>query len=109
MGVKYITQKTNHMKISQYLIVKRANRYKYTSRMTVGSPALQANEVAVKISLELPDAIFDKPAFEAKVVVPDAAVSKPIISADVIDNVQDIIKQNTGFEVKLEVVEVDDK
>lgn len=95
------------MKISQYLIIKRKSKYSYTSRMTVGSPALASNEVAIKLFLELPDAIFDKPAFEAKVIVPDSAVSKPIISAEVIDNVQDIIKQNTGFEVKLEVVEVD--
>lgn len=97
------------MQISQYLIVKKGNGYypKYTSRMTVGSPALASNEVAVKVVLTLPDAIFEKPAFEAKVIVPDEAVSKPVISAEVIDNVQDIIKQNTGFEVKLEVVEKD--
>ena len=99
------------MKISQYLIVKKYGSVhypKYSSRLTAGSPSLQSNEIAVKLNLELPDAIFDKPAFEAKVVVPDEAVSKPVIEASVIDNVEDIIKKNTGFEVKLMVVEPED-
>lgn len=98
------------MKISQYIIVKKGGGYypKYTSRMTVGSPALQSNEVAVKVSIEMPDEIFDKPSLVAELKVPKEAVSQPVISAEVIDNVQDIIKQNTGFEVKLEVVEKDE-
>lgn len=75
--------------------------------MTKESPALASNEVAIKVVLTLPDAIFDKPTFEAKIEVPNEAVSQPVITAEVIDNVQEIIKQNTGFEVKLEVVEKD--
>lgn len=77
--------------------------------MSKGTPKLDADEVAVKVNLELPDALFDKPSLEAKIVVPKEAVSKPVITADVIDNVQDIIKQNTGFEVRLEVVEKEEE
>jgi hypothetical protein len=73
--------------------------------MTTENPALAANEVAVKVTLELPDAVFEKPAFEAKIEIPEAAVSKPVINAEVVDNVQEIIKQNTGFTVKLELIE----
>ena len=99
------------MKISQYIIVKKGGHPswpKYRSRMTTGSPALASNEVAVKVSIELPDQIFDRPALQADIVVPEEAVSKPIIEAAVIDNVQEIIKKNTGFDVRLEVVEKDD-
>lgn len=92
------------MKISQYIVIKRRNRWSYTSRLTKGNPALASNEIAVKVSLEIPDAIFDKPSLEAQITIPEDAVSKPVIEASVIDNVQEIIKQNTGFEVKLEVV-----
>lgn len=77
--------------------------------MTVGSPALDSNEIAVKVTLDIPDAIFDKPALEAKITIPEEAVSKPVISAEVIDNVQEIIKQNTGFEVKLEIVNANEE
>lgn len=102
------------MEISQYLIIKKNVRYSrgtgyYAARLTQKSPALASNEIAVKIRLQLPDAIFEKPAFEAKVVVPDSAISKPIIEADVIDNVEQIIKQNTGFEVKLTMVDTNEE
>ncbi len=98
------------MKISQYIIVKGKKKgtysYRtYSSRMSKTNPKLDADEVAVKVTLELPDAIFDKPTFEAKINVPEDAVSRPVIESSVIDNVQEIIKQNTGFEVRLEVVE----
>ena len=97
------------MQINQYIIIKKKNRYSYGSRMTRESPALASNEIAVKVSLELPDEIFDKPTFQAQIRVPKEAVSRPIIDAEVIDNVESIIKQNTGFEVKLEVVEKDNE
>lgn len=97
------------MQISQYIIIKKRNKWSYGSRMTKEIPALASNEIAVKVSLEIPDAIFEKPSLEAKIKVPDSAVSKPVISAEVIDNVQDIIKQNTGFEVKLEVINNDNE
>ena len=99
------------MKISQYIIVKCKKKSLYSgyrtfsSRMSKGNPKLDTDEVAVMVSIELPDALFDKPSLQANIVVPIEAVSKPIISAEVIDNVQDIIKQNTGFEVKLQIVD----
>lgn len=77
--------------------------------MTAKSPALAANEVAIKVALELPDEIFTKPVFSADIKIPKEAVSAPVIEASVIDNVQEIIKQNLGFEVKLEIVEKDTK
>lgn len=99
------------MKITQYIIVKGkkissySNFRTYTSRMTKGTPKLDADEVAVKVSLELPEALFDKPTLEANIEVPKEVVSKPVIDASMVDNVQDIIKQNTGFDVRLEVVD----
>lgn len=94
------------MQISQFIIVKKKDRqYGYTSRLTQNMPALQANEVAVKVTLSIPDAIFKKPALEAQITIPESAVSKPTISAEVVDNVEQIIKQQTGFDVKLEIIE----
>lgn len=97
------------MLITQYLVLKKTNRWKYSSRLTRGSPALASNEIAVKISIEVPEEIFDKPTLEAKISVPKEAITRPVIEASVIDNVEQIIKQNTGFEVKLEVVEKDEE
>lgn len=99
------------MKIDQYIVVKGKKRNTnssariYSSRITKNKPSLDYDEVAVKVELEIPDAMFEKPALEAKIVIPKEAVLSPVISADVINNVEDIILQNTGFEVKLQVIE----
>ena len=99
------------MNISQYIIIKgtKRNSYStyrtYTSRMTMNSPALKSDEVAVKVSIELPDALFERTALQANIKVPNDVVSQPVITADVIDNVQEIIKQNTGFDVKLQIID----
>ena len=96
------------MKISQYIIIKKNERWSrqgyFNSRLTQKKPALAANEVAVRVELDLPDAVFSKPAFEATIKVPESAVSKPVINAEVIDNVENIIQQTTGFTVKLVAV-----
>lgn len=97
------------MRTSQYIIVKKTGRFSYGTRMTKSSPALAPNEIAVKVVLEIPDAIFEKPTLEANIVVPETAVNKPVITAETIDNVEQIIKQNTGFSVTLAVVEQDEK
>lgn len=78
-------------------------------RVTKTTPALDYNEIALKLDIELPDELFSKPRLEATIKVPKDAVSAPVIEAGVIDNVQEIIKQNTGFEVRLNMVPVEDK
>lgn len=93
------------MRTTLYLCVKKSeNRLDPSFRVTKTRPGLDHNEIAVKINLELPDALFTKPTLEAKVVVSEKAVSQPVIEADVIDNVEQIIKDQTGFNVKLAVV-----
>ncbi len=95
------------MQITQYIVIKKKNRWSYGSRMTKSNPAIASNEIAVKVMIEIPDAVFDKPTLQAQITIPEEAVSRPVISAEVVDNVQEIIKQNTGFDVRLEVIEKD--
>lgn len=98
------------MKTIVYLCVKRSeHRYDPTFRVMKTSPALDQNEIAVKINLELPEALFTKPALEAKIVISDKAVAPNVIEMEVIDNVEQIIKEQTGFTVKLNVIAEDKK
>lgn len=91
------------MKTVGYLCIKK-NGYRSSARFVKTSPALDFNEIAVRLEIELPDELFAKPRLEATIKVPKEAVSAPIIPAEVIDNTQDIIKQSTGFEVRLTAV-----
>lgn len=93
------------MKTTLYLCVKKSeNRFDPSFRVTKTKPGLMSNEIAVKINLELPDALFTKPQLEAKVTVSEKAVAPTTIDAEVVDNVEQIIKEKTGFDVKLTVV-----
>ena len=94
------------MKVSTYLCIKKPPRYTNRASMRVvkTAPNLESDEIAIKLNIEIPDEIFNKPRLEASVTVPKDAISAPVIEAEVIDNVQEIIKQNTGFDVKLTVV-----
>lgn len=88
-----------------YLVVSKKNRWSTRVRLSINSPRMEPNEVAVKMKLELPDALFDKPQLQAKVSIPESSVSPQVIDATVIDNIQDAIKSVTGLEIKVSVVE----
>jgi hypothetical protein len=92
------------MKVQAYLCVKKTSQWRSTLRVTKSNPSLDYNEVALRLNLELPDELFTKPRLEATIAIPKDAVSAPVIEAEVVDNVEQIIKQQTGFEVRLQVI-----
>jgi hypothetical protein len=98
--------------ITQYIIVKGQKPYegatyrKLSSRMTKGNPnTLDFDEIAVKVAIEIPDQLFERPDFQAQITVPKEAVNQPIINTAVIENIQNIIQQNIGIEVRLEAID----
>lgn len=74
--------------------------WKPSARITKNTPALDRGEVAIKISVDLPASLFLRPQLEAKFTVPADSVSPPIIESEVTDNIAEIIRQNTGFDVR---------
>ncbi len=94
------------MKTTLYLCVKKSDhRLDPSFRVTKTKPGLDHNEIAVKVNLELPDALFKSPQLEAEIKVSDKAVSPAVIPAEVVSDAERIIKEQTGFTVKLTVVE----
>lgn len=94
------------MKVSAWLAIEKSPRYPYYNvRINKTQPNLKFNEVALKLNLELPDALFTKPRLEANISVPEGKVGAQIINADTIDNVAEAIKQHTGMEVRMWIEE----
>lgn len=88
------------MKVSNWLVIDK-NGIKGTRKT---KPALDWDEVAVKINLDIPDEIFKRPTIEAtlKVVdVPNTAFEPDLI----IDSVKDI-EQQTGAKINFTVSHV---
>lgn len=60
--------------------------------------------VPIKVSVSLPDALFERPQFQAKVRVDPKRVSQSVIEAEVVNNIEETIRAQTGMDLKIEVV-----
>lgn len=91
--------------LESYLVVKPKNWSGLSARLTSKVPALGKDEVAIKLDVVVPDALFKRPQLRASVTIPESVVSAPVISAEVLDNIQEILTQQTGLDIKVSVVE----
>ena len=103
------------MIVSAYLVVQ-GRRPKYRPRdtterepgalrLTKTRPQTAADELAVKLEIEIPDSLFIKPTLEARIQVADTVSGGPVITTEVVDNLAEIIRERTGLAVKLSAVE----
>jgi len=72
-------------------------------------PSLDWNEVAIKLNLELPDALFQKPHLEASVVIPQEAAVNDILTANVVANTKEAIESATGLKFVVSVVKEEEE
>lgn len=68
-------------------------------------PSLAVGEVPVKIDVNVPDALFKRAQLQAKITIPESAVTAPVVTAEVLDNVREILSQQTGLDVTVSLVE----
>jgi hypothetical protein len=68
-------------------------------------PATGPNEVAIKLTFAIPDAYFEVPELSASVMVPEDAVNKPTITPDVIDNFSEVLSEQLGVKVHVDMHE----
>lgn len=91
------------MRVNQWLIVNKNGIQ--GARKT--KPALEWNEIAVKINLHIPDALFQRPSIEADIIVQDIENTNQITNV-VVDTV-DLIEQQTGAKINFTVMPVEEK
>jgi hypothetical protein len=93
------------MKVDAYLVIKKAGvKAKGTLRVTKTPPSLDRGEIAVKLHLDVPDALFTTPQLQAKITIPESSVNKPTVSAEITDNIRKAVKLHTGVDQKIEIV-----
>lgn len=93
---------------SGYIVIKvnrrgyeRPGLWKASAKLYSGKPTVTRDEVAVKVSVELPVSLFQRPQLEARITVPEHAVTPLEIGLDIRDNIEQLISKSTGFDVKL--------
>lgn len=89
------------MKTECYLIVSaKESRYfqQYQAgpiRVTRKKPNCKSNEVAIKVNLDLPDALFKKPQLEINLFAPEPEQAR--IDPEVQDRIADLLRDQTGM------------
>lgn len=88
-----------------YIIVKPKNYGQLSARLSARTPSLAKDEVAIKLNIKVPDGLFKRPQLKASISIPESAVTAPVVSAEVIDNVREVLSQQTGLDVTVSLVE----
>lgn len=96
------------MILHKYIVIEgRQSRYNdlnLTARMVERVPKLKGNEIALRLVIDLPKALFIRPTLEARMTIPDEAVPTIEITPEVTDNIAKIIKESTGLTMSVNVV-----
>lgn len=88
------------MKVSNWLVINK-NGVKSVRK---SKPALDWDEIAIKVNLEIPNELFQRPTLEATVQVTD--VPNMAYKPDVILDTVDLIEQQTGAKINFTVSHV---
>lgn len=89
------------MKIDKFLIINHRGNITVRER----TPSLKGNEIAVRLVLEVPNALFERPTLVAKMEIPEKAVPKSTITPTIATNIENIIKEATGLTMHVDIVE----
>ena len=87
-----------------FYLIARPNGWSVLSFALKTRKPAAVSGVPIKVSVSLPDALFERPQFQATVRVDPQQVSQPVIEADVVNNIEETIRAQTGLDLKIEVV-----
>lgn len=93
------------MIVDKYLVINNKGSVTVRER----EPRLAGNEIALRLRMEVPGAMFERPRLYAEMKIPAEAVPKGKITTEVTDNVEKIIKEATGLNMVVSVVDHKDE
>ena len=93
------------MKVEGFLVIGAKKRHSWYDasgvRFTKKKPNTKASEIAIKLDIDVPDTLFERPQLEASIVIDDDQVSTPVITADVMDNIAETLSEQMGVKVNI--------
>lgn len=91
------------MKFIQYLILNK-NGIKGVRKT---KPGLEYDEIAIKVNLDIPKELFERPSIEATLKIND--VPNNAYNPEIIINTVDLIEQQTGAKIDFKVLKVEEE
>lgn len=89
------------MRVSNWLIINK-NGIKGVRKT---KPYLEWNEIAIKVNLDIPKELFERPLIEANLKIDN--VPNIANNVDLIINTKELIEQQTGAKIEFKVIEGD--
>ena len=85
-------------------VVKKRNYFACNGvTATRGKPAVNKNQVAMRINIDIPDSYFETPELAASIIIPADQVNKPIITPAIQNNIAEELTKQLGVTVRLDV------
>ena len=88
--------------ISRFYLVVNKNG---TLRTTKTQPSLRWDEISIRMQLKLPSALFQRPFLSAEINVDEKDIATKVIEPEVINNIEKAIKEHTGNELKISIID----
>lgn len=66
------------------------------------TPSLKTGEIAIKLTVSLPAALFQKPTLRASISVDEGSVTAQTVDAEVVNNIVDIVQENCGIVLEIQ-------
>lgn len=86
-----------------WLVVSQGSRWgKLNVRLALKSPSLKPGEVPIKMSVDLPEALFKTPQLTAKIVVPDTILTETFVQVE--DKLAQLANEHLGLTIHFEKV-----
>ena len=79
-----------------------------SGRLTKNKPSCGPSEIAVKLSVKLPKSLFQRPTLQATLEVDPETVDVPVIDLAMQDTVAEVLRDRTGFDVRIEQIDMED-
>lgn len=90
------------MKVNFWLITKSNG----SIRTVKNRPSMDWDEVAIKVNLDIPNEMFQRPTLSASIKIDHAP--KLEIEAETVNNIQEVLKHE-GIDVKLTIVPLEEE
>jgi len=75
------------------------------ARITKNPTRLATDERVLKLTISLPKALWVTPQLSASIDVPNDKVSTPVINSEVLDNIKQVLEQQTGMTITLNLID----
>lgn len=93
------------MKTTVYLNINS----KGNVRISKTPVALKINEIRAKLSINVPDQMFDRPTINANITVDNAAMQPSQINSDLVIKAKELLQKSLGVDVNLTLLPVEEK